>query len=372
MNILNRLSKKPIKKIIVQFDRFDQNIFIGNSLEELLVRDLKLRNYKTIFPIVDQNVSRIYKTKLQKIFDDLQIGDVIEISPIESSKSIGKIIGLLETLYEGGLNRKGCILGIGGGITGDLAGFISSIYMRGVDYVYYPTTTMSQCDSVIGKVGVGHKAIKNLLGSFYSPTLTYCDISFIKSQNKNAARIGLSEIIKSAVVASPGFTRYLEKLGNFHDEDIDYLPWTNIIYESLSIKRKLVERDQYDNLGLQKGLSYGHTIANVLEGSSLFHLHHGEAITLGMRIAGEISTKLGILSKNDLERQNNLLNSYGLIKLIPFKVNPDKIIQMLKQDKLSMTGSVDLILLEKIGKFRIQRSISESIVRQALEKYSVN
>jgi len=370
MNVLNSFKRNPIKRIVVKFDRFNQNIFIGNNLEDLLIRDIKLKNYSIVFPIVDKNVSIIYKEKLRRIFDELQINNVIEISPVESSKSIGKIIALLETLYDSGLNRKSCILGIGGGITGDLAGFISSIYMRGIDYVYYPTTTMSQCDSVIGKVGVGHKVIKNLLGSFYSPSLTYCDISFIKSQNEDAVRIGLSEAIKSALVASHDFTHYLENLGRFEDENIDNLPWINIIYESLRIKRDLVEKDQYDILGFQKGLSYGHTIANALEATSLFHIHHGEAITLGMRISGEISMNLGILSKNDLERQNNLFDSFRLIKEIPFKIDLDKIIQLLKQDKLSLTGTVDLIILEKIGKFRIQRDISEPIVRQAFEKYS--
>jgi len=372
MSIFNRSKNNSIKKIIVKFDRFNQNICIGNDLENILVQDIKLRKYKTIFSIIDKNVLKIYKDKLKRIFNDLEISNIIEISPVESSKSIVKTISLLKTLYDSGLNRKSCILGIGGGITGDLAGFVSSVYMRGIDFIYYPTTTMSQCDSVIGKVGVGHKEIKNLLGSFYSPVLTYCDISFIRSQEKSMARIGLSEVIKSALTTSPGFVQYLEKLGGFQDEDINNLPWINIIYESLKIKSGVVEKDPYDTLGLQKGLSYGHTIANVLESSSLFHLHHGEAISLGMRISGEISRKMGILSKKDLDRQNDLLDSYGLIKQIPFKIHPDKLIQMLKQDKLSINGSVDLVILEKIGKYKIQRNINESVVREAFKKYSTD
>lgn len=358
-----------LKRVEVKFDRFAQNIFIGSDLIDKLISDLNLRQYKVIVPIIDENVYELHKEPISRVFEGLKVNHFIKIAPIELSKSVGKIGKYVEKLYEAGINRRSCILGIGGGVTGDAAGFLASVYMRGIDYVFLPTTTMSQGDSVIGKVGVGHIEIKNILGSFYSPILTYCDVNFIHTQDLGGMSVGLSEIIKSALIFSSSFTRLLEKVAPMDETEYRKLPWENIIYQSLKIKGKLVEKDQYDVLGIQKGLSYGHTIANVLEGTSVFHLRHGEAVALGMRIAGEVSLKLGILKPADLETQNNLLNTYGLIKTIPFAIDKAKFIQTIKKDKLSTSGNIDLVLLEKIGKFRVQRKIDESIFAMALEKF---
>jgi len=357
------------KVVKIRFDRFEQKIIIGSNLIGQFINDMKSREYASIVPIIDINIYNIHRELLQEIFGALGITNIIKISPIEVIKSIEGIGGFVDKLYKFGVCRKSCILGIGGGITGDLAGFLASIYMRGIDFVFLPTTLMSQGDSIIGKVGVGRKNIKNIVGNFYSPRFTYCDIDFIRTQDERSLSFGMSEIIKSALIKSPQFVKYLGDTSFSSPSDYVKLPWINLIYRSLQIKAELVERDQYDMFGTQKGLSYGHTIANALEGLCDFHLNHGEAVNLGMRIAGEISSEMKILPHKDLEIQNKLLDKYKLSEIIPFPIEDNKLIDMLKRDKLSLGGQINLVLLEKIGKFKVYQNIDSNLITKVMKRF---
>lgn len=145
--------------------------------------------------------------------------------------------------------------------------------------------------------------------------------------------------------------------------------WPNIIYESLKIKSEIVAKDPFDKLGVHKGLSYGHTFANAFEGLSDFNFRHGEAVALGMRVSGEISNTLGILNKDDLSLQNSLIDLAKLPLKFPHPVDVDKIIDLLKRDKISTDGKINLVLLRKVGKFKIVNDIDETVVRSTLKKF---
>lgn len=357
------------KVVKIKFDRFEQKIIIGSNLIRQFINDMKVRKYANIVPIVDINIYKIHRELLREIFGALGITNIIKISPTEVIKSVEGIGGFVDKLYKFGVCRKSCILGVGGGITGDLSGFLASIYMRGIDFVFLPTTLMSQGDSIIGKVGVGRKKIKNIVGSFYSPRFTYCDIDFIRTQDERSLSFGMSEIIKSALIESPQFVKYLDDTPFSNSSDYMKLPWINLIYRSLKIKAELVERDRYDMFETQKGLSYGHTIANVLEGLCNFHLNHGEAVNLGMRVAGEISQEMKILPPKDLAIQNKLLDKFKLSRTIPFHIEDNKFIDMLRHDKLSLGGQIDLVLLERIGKFKVYKNIDSNLVIKIMERF---
>lgn len=358
------------KDIRIKFDRFDQKIVVGEHIIDKFISEIASRKYSKIVLFIDKFVRDNHKEKVDKIINGLAIKNIISFTPSEAVKSLKGLGRFVGNCHNFGLNRRGCILGIGGGVTGDAGGFLASIYMRGVDFAYLPTTIMSQADSVIGKVGIAYKNIKNILGSFYSPAITYCDTSFIQSLGDEDIKVGMSEIVKNALVASPSFIRFLEK--NIPNNECwrEKFNWNEVVFDSLKIKAKLVEKDPYDVRGIQKGLSYGHTIANVLEGTGGFHFRHGHAVALGMRVAGEISYQMGILSEVDRYKQETLLNAFGSIEKIPFKIEPEPFIETLKRDKLSTNNKINLVLLEKIGKFIIQKDVDENIAIKALMKYS--
>jgi len=212
------------------------------------------------------------------------------------------ILILLTVIIINAIRGSG-IVAIGGGIVGDTAGFFASVYMRGVDFIFIPTTLMAQADTIINKVAISYKLLKNIIGSFYSPVLTVCDVDFLQTLPKKEISLGLSEVVKHSIIDSSSFFQYLKinlrpKL--FHWKKY---PWKEIVYKSLLIKSKLVVKDPFDKKGYHKGLSYGHTFANIFEGLSKFKFRHGEAVALGMHVSALISFKLGILSAKEFEQQ---------------------------------------------------------------------
>lgn len=304
-----------------------------------------------------------------EIKNKLKPADIILVKPTEVNKSIEFLNLCLERCVKANLNRNGCLIAIGGGVVGDVTGFLASVYMMGIDMVFIPTTLMAQGDTIINKVAISYKLLKNVIGSFYFPRITVCDMDFLQSLPEKEIRLGLSEIIKHALISSQTFTKSLSDILSSSISSWKTYDWNYIVYESLKIKSKLVEKDPYDKLGSHKGLSYGHTFANVFEGLSDFNFRHGDAVGLGMRISGEISQSLGFLKKEDLELQNSLINSVELPLKFPHSVNPDQIIDYLKRDKISTNEQINLVVLEKIGKHKVVKNVDEKLIRKTLESF---
>lgn len=228
---------------------------------------------------------------------------------------------------------------------------------------------MAQGDTIINKVAISYKLLKNVIGSFYSPRITVCDIDFLQSLPEKEISLGLSEIIKHALISSQTFTKNLSDILSSSISGWKTCDWNYIVYESLKIKSKMVEKDPYDKLGVHKGLSYGHTFANAFEGLSDFNFRHGDAVGLGMRISGEVSQSLEFLRKEDLELQNSLINSAGLPLKLHHSVNLDQIIGYLKRDKISTNEQINLVVLEKIGKHKVAKNVDEKLIRKTLESF---
>lgn len=357
------------KRISVSLPSKRQKIFVGKDLSDWIIGELLAREYSGFVIFCDTNFAKIYKDLLLEFKEKLKPIDVIFVEPNEDSKSLSFLNSSLERCTEANFNRKGCFVALGGGIVGDIAGFLASVYMRGVDMVFIPTTLMAQGDTIINKVAISHKLLKNVIGSFYSPSTTVCDTNFLQSLPEKEISLGLSEIIKHALIYSKSFTNHLLKTLPFAMSDWKAYNWDEIIYKSLKIKGGLVEKDPYDELGIHKGLSYGHTFSNVIEGLSQFNLRHGEAVALGMRISAHVSHEMGILSKADFEKQERLLDIAKLPSKFPHSVDPDHIISYLKRDKISMNGEINLVILEKIGKHKVITGVSEDLVRAVLIKF---
>ncbi|MEK7635741.1 MAG: hypothetical protein AAB405_01465 [Patescibacteria group bacterium] len=262
--------KKPkdSRYIDVKLPDQKQEIIIGSDLKEWILKEVSSREYFNIIIFIDKNFASIHRDWLLRIKNVLSPNDIIFIEASEKSKSLEFLNSVLERCFKFGVNRRSCIIAIGGGIVGDIVGFFASVYMRGIDFIFIPTTLMAQADTIIYKVAISYKLLKNLVGSFYSPVLTICDIDFLQTLPKSEIALGLSEVIKHALIDSPLFLRYLKK--NLHPELTDWkeYPWKEIIYKSLIVKSKLVTKDPFDKNEFHKGLSYGHTFANAFESLS--------------------------------------------------------------------------------------------------------
>jgi len=360
---------KTIKHLKVSLPDKEQDIFVGTDFSSWMIEKIASSNYSSFVVFCDHNIANLHSDFLLEIKTKLKPLEIIIVKPTEANKSIEFLNECLEKCTTAKLDRKGCLIAIGGGIVGDVAGFLASVYMRGIDMVFIPTTLMAQGDTIINKVAIGYKLLKNVIGSFYSPRLTFCDTDFLKSLPEKEISLGLSEIIKHGLIASPKFIgRLSAKLPSASGIQEMY-DWPNIIYESLKIKGRIVAKDPFDKLGTHKGLSYGHTFANAFEGLSDFNFRHGEAVALGMRVSGEISNTLGVLKKTDLELQNSLIASAKLPLKFPHSASVDQIVNLLKRDKISINGKINLVILEKIGKYEIVNDVNETVVRSTLKKF---
>lgn len=362
--------KKPknSRYINVKLPDQKQEIIIGSDLKEWVLKEVFSRKYSNIILFVDKNFANVYKDWIFQIKNVLSPSDIIFIEASEKSKSLEFLNSVLERCFKSGTNRRSCIIAIGGGIVGDIAGFFASVYMRGIDFIFIPTTLMAQADTIIYKVAISYKLLKNLVGSFYSPVLTICDTNFLQTLPKSEIALGLSEVIKHSLIDSPLFLRYLKK--NLHKELTDWkeYPWKEIIYKSLMIKSKLVMRDPFDKNEFHKGLSYGHTFANAFESLSKFEFRHGESVSLGMYASSLVSRKLGILSLEDFEEQKELLRKIKLPVKLPKEINKEMIVNLMQKDKI-YTGAdygLTIVILERIGKFKVYKNIDPKIIESVL------
>jgi len=337
----------------------DQNkkysIIIGKNILRLLSSKIKTLCPKTkkIAIIFDKNIPHNFKAKISKKLKNYQVF-VYEFKANEKSKSFLTVKYFLQKLLSNNLTRSDLIIGVGGGITGDLVSFVASIYKRGINYISVPTTLLSQVDaSVGGKTGVNSKQGKNLIGSFYQPKLVLSDISFLKSLKKKDMICGYAEILKHAIIKDKSFFNWL----NFNTQFVMAQKPDKLIYaikKSCQIKLFFVNKDVTEN-NLRMILNFGHTFAHAIEVKNNYSskLSHGEAVLSGMILA----TKLSIIKKTcntktldvleNIYKKNNLFytsKKYQSIKEVK------KLIPFLKYDKKNDDEKINFILLKKIGK----------------------
>lgn len=254
----------------------------------------------------------------------------------EGSKSFEQLERLLSAMLEASFTRGDCVVAVGGGVVGDLSGFAASCYMRGIDFYNIPTTLLSQVDSSVGgKTAVNFGGVKNIVGAFYQPKKVIIDPETLKTLERRQLMAGLAEAIKMAATSSAELFELIEK-----SEDLDAdLP--EIIRRSLCIKRDVVEQDPKEN-GLRRILNFGHTVGHAVEGFNKGKLLHGECVALGMP---------PMCSGEALERVTKVLKKYGLPTQI--EQSADELMPYLKHDKKMTADSVKVVLVDKIGQFRI-------------------
>ncbi len=355
-----------MRKIKVRLSSNSYEICIGPGLLMQTGHWLKELGFSDKLVIIsDTRVKSLYGDALRQSLSSEGFNTgLLEVPEGEEQKSLQAASKLYNELSNFYAERTTPILALGGGVIGDLAGFVAATYLRGMPLVQMPTTLLAQVDSSIGgKVAVNYGQLKNKIGAFYQPSLVVSDITSLGSLSISEFANGLAEAIKSAVVWDKKFFAYLEenleKIKVLGDEEVE-----EVVVRSAKIKAEIVERDERDS-GLRSILNYGHTIGHAIETVSGFEIEHGEAVAIGMLAAARISNKMGILDKNELTRLRRVVERAGLPTEIP-SLDGEKLIQAMKHDKKILGGKIRFILPKAIGDVFITDEVSPPVIEKAL------
>ncbi|MHB8169959.1 MAG: 3-dehydroquinate synthase [Thermincolia bacterium] len=289
----------------------------------------------------------------------------VEIPDGEEYKTMETAAQVYDAAFDAQLDRKSVVVALGGGVVGDLAGFVASTFMRGVNLVQVPTTLLAQVDSSVGgKVAVNHPKGKNIIGSFYQPKLVFIDIATLRSLPQREIQTGLAEVIKYGVIWDQKFFQYLvdntEAIKNLTTQHLLHLVQT-----SCTIKARVVELDEKE-ANLRAILNFGHTFGHALEALTNYKLYrHGEAVAIGMVSASRIATAIALLESGAKDAIEELIKAFGLPT--DFRdLQVDEIMDKMLYDKKTQAGRVNFIIPETIGKVRITSDVPQEIIRQVL------
>ncbi|MEK7673029.1 MAG: 3-dehydroquinate synthase [Patescibacteria group bacterium] len=326
------------------------NIYIENGLMAKISELIKQLNIGKKYAIItDSKVKKIWGTALHKSLIKNGIeAELFDFKEGEKSKTLTTVEKLADQLVEKNFDRKDAIIALGGGVVGDLAGFLAAIYMRGINCIQIPTTLLAMVDSAIGgKTGVDLNSGKNLIGTITQPKAIFIDPGYLKTLPQNQIINGMAEVIKYGVIKDPSLFKFIEEnLEKIFKQDEKTLLY--IIEKSVKIKTDVVKKDEKEN-GLRMILNYGHTYGHALEKLSKYTLLHGYAISIGMVIVNKIAVEKKLLSIKDSDRIKNLLKKTGLPVVTMQKVSTKD----LMSDKKRIGGELNLILATKIGSVKI-------------------
>ena len=318
------------------------------------VKKLNLNNNFAL--ITDDLVYKLYNDKINENLKKENLNyKVFIFKNGEKRKNLLTFKKISEEMLKEGFDRRSTIIAFGGGVVGDMAGYVAGTYMRGIPFIQIPTTLLAQVDSSIGgKVAVDLKNGKNSSGLFYQPKKVFIDIDYLNTLSDDEFNNGMIEIIKHGIILDKDYFGFIEgNLANIKDRDKKTL--ISLIQESCKIKADVVQRDEKEN-DLRRILNFGHSVGHAIETVSNFKLKHGYAVGLGIIKEAEISNKLGYLGNNDLERIKSIVYSFGVEGKT---YNKKKILNILKHDKKNVKKgnseiSVPIVLPIKIGEVKIQ------------------
>ena len=355
-----------MEMIRVNLSRNSYNIYLDKGLLERIGDTLVKEKApcKTLL-ITDTNIEKIYgnivaESLIRNKFDVR----IVSLKPGEDQKTLETAITLYDACFDHKLDRHSMIIALGGGVVGDISGFVASTFMRGIPFIQIPTSLLAQVDSSIGgKVAVNHPKGKNMIGSFYQPKAVFIDTDALSTLPAVEFVVGLVEVIKYGVIRNAELFEYIEK--HLHDIlQLNHTALLKIIADSCRIKTGVVEEDEKE-VYLRAILNYGHTIGHAIETLTNYNKYrHGEAIAIGMLYATKIAIGIGLTNNKVYERQVSLIKRLGLPLTIDLK--PGDIIKMLYTDKKVISGKLRFILPKKIGEVIISDQVTEEILYKIL------
>lgn len=356
-----------MKKIEVKTSSRNYPVYIGNNIFSSINTLIEKHNlYSNIFIVVDKNVNKHYKSQI-RLFASSFTGktNVFVYEALESTKNFEAMMQMYSGLIDANYGRDTLIIAFGGGITGDVVGFVASTFGRGTQFVQIPTTLLSCVDSSVGgKTGINYGETKNLIGSFFQPNFVLVDANFWKTLPKEEIICGIGEIVKYAFLIDNDFYNYVE-------ENITGLIEKNksvteiVIEKCVQFKAGVVEADEKET-GLRKILNLGHTFAHAIEVEQKHSIKHGQAVIIGIVSALYLSHSLGFITEKELEKY--LVLPMKLQKYIHLdSANIENIYTIMLRDKKNLKGKIKFVLLNGPGKILIDVEADKNKVITALE-----
>lgn len=347
---------KPIYDIVIEKDFSRLAACVGN---------IGLKNRKMAI-ITDSNVGPLYASMVADCLKET--GNEIFTYTFhagEENKNLDTVQDVYAFLIQNCFDRRDMLVALGGGVVGDLTGFVAATYLRGISFIQVPTSLLAQVDSSIGgKTGVDFRAYKNMVGAFHQPKLVYMNLKTLNSLDARLFNSGFGEIIKHGLIKDDGYYQWLKKhLSEIQSRDYDVLE--EMIAASCNIKREVVELDPTEQ-GDRALLNFGHTLGHAIEKLMKFSLYHGECVVLGMAAALKISCDRGMISRADYEDVLTVFDQYGFVLHIS-GIEADEIIAVSKRDKKMDAGRIKFILLDRIGHAYIDKEITDDVMRSALQ-----
>lgn len=341
-----------MRKLIVNAASKRYPIYIGESFNGLAgaFNAAGLSGRKACI-ITDSNVNDIYLNTVRKEIEaEFEAVSVCVFKAGEERKTLDTIQSFYKHFFENKMDRKSVVIALGGGVTGDMAGFAAATYMRGISFVQVPTTLLSQVDSSVGgKTGVDFANAKNIIGAFYQPEFVYININTLKTLPKEQFVSGMGEVVKHGFIRDK---RYLDYIAANKNEIISLKEdiMQELVYGSCRIKAEVVALDEKEQ-GLRETLNFGHTFGHAVESLYNFEMLHGHCVGIGMCAALYLSYLKGGISKEDMENAENIIKSFGLPIIIPEDgiFDEKRILNLMLMDKKTKNGNINLVLLERIG-----------------------
>jgi len=351
----------------VQLGQRSYPILIGSGLLDGLGGVLAKRVAPAPAALIsDTTVAELYA---QRALDSLAGGGfsptLITVEPGEASKSLAVAANLYHRLAEIRLERRCPIIALGGGVVGDLAGFVAATWLRGVPFVQVPTTLEADIDaSVGGKTAVNHPSGKNLVGAFYQPLAVVIDVTCLHTLEQRDVRAGLAESVKHGVIRDAAFFAWQqERVGEI--AQLDEQVFAELIRLNCRIKAEVVALDEREQ-GVRAILNFGHTVGHAIESQCRFTLRHGECVGLGMVAANHIAVGRGLLDRDSAGQISDLLERLGLPLRLPEPITPAALIDRMQLDKKVLAGKVRFVLAERIGQVLLVDDVSQDEMAAAI------
>lgn len=344
-------------------------IFIGENL----LTDKDILNSYAVGPqvaiITDTHVEALYMNSMSENFYSKQC-DTFVLSQGECSKTMNSFLKVVDFLSEKQHHRDTTLIALGGGVVGDLTGFVAACYHRGVSFIQVPTTLLSQVDSSIGgKTAVNQAHGKNLLGAFYQPKAVIIDLNTLDTLSDREYKSGMAEIIKAALIKDAFFFSWLEAhMGALLQREKAFLK--EAIFRACSIKQAVVIEDEKDKTGARALLNFGHTFGHAIENNLGYgEWLHGEAVALGLRMASELSYELELLKESDLTRIQALLDYVGYSRALPSQVTKEQMLLTMNNDKKVFNNQLHFVVLNGIGAALTKSNIKNDTVESIIAHY---
>ena len=351
------LNKKPCYDLV--FSQSFDDLWL--ELDELGISE------RRVMIITDSNVRTLYAEDLLKVLENKCLkACLFSFEAGEEHKTLDTVKEAYTVLIEEGFDRKDLLLAVGGGVVGDVTGYVAATYLRGVDFVQIPTTLLAQADSSIGgKTGVDFDGYKNMIGAFKMPVLVYMNLSTLSTLSERQYYNGFSEIMKHGLIKDAGFYEWLiSNMYEICERDLEVLE--EMIIQSCTIKKLVVEKDPMEQ-GERALLNFGHTIGHAIEKSKGFSLLHGECVALGCVAAAYVSWKRELLTMEEYYEIRDMFVPFNLPITVE-NIDPEEILRVIKSDKKMEAGKVKFVLLKRIGKSMIDKTVKEEEILAAIKE----